>query len=114
MIVFCVSTGAVGQLSMKHGMNMIGKIHAAQVVQKLGAAFLNPFVLVGFLLYAISALVWMIVLSRVNLSLAYPMVSIGYVVVVVLSRYLFQEPVTVLRLMGTLVIGVGVIMISQS
>jgi len=114
MILFCVGTGALGQISMKHGMNAVGKINAAQVVQKMSTAFTNPFVLAGLFLYGISALVWMVVLSRVNLSYAYPMVSLGYVFVVLLSRYLFAEPVTMLRLVGTLVIGVGVILISQS
>ena len=114
MIIFCVGTGSLGQLVMKYGMNAVGKIGAAQVVQKLSGAFLNPYVLGGLALYGISALVWMIILSRVNLSFAYPMVSLGYVFVVISSRYLFHEPVSALRLIGTLVICFGVFLISRS
>jgi drug/metabolite transporter (DMT)-like permease len=114
MILFSVGTGSVGQLVMKHGMNSIGRIHAGEVLQKLPAAFLNPYVLGGFALYGISALMWMVILSRVNLSFAYPMVSVGYVFVVVSSRYFFHEPVTPLRLVGTLVICFGVFLISRS
>lgn len=114
MILFCVGTGSLGQLVMKHGMNTVGKIGAAQVVQKLAGAFLNPYVLGGLALYGLSALVWMIILSRVNLSFAYPMVSLGYVFVVISSRYLFHESVSPLRLIGTLVICFGVFLISRS
>ncbi|MBM3321171.1 MAG: hypothetical protein FJY73_10900 [Candidatus Eisenbacteria bacterium] len=114
MILFSVATGSVGQLVMKHGMNTIGKIHAGEVLQKIPAAFLNPYVLGGFGLYGISALMWMVILSRVNLSFAYPMVSLGYVIVVISSRYLFDEPVTLLRLAGTFVICFGVFLISRS
>ena len=84
---------------------------------EITAAMTHPrwgLLVAAFAVYGISALVWMIVLSRVNLSYAYPMVSLGYVFVVILSRYLFGESVTMLRLAGTLVIGVGVILISQS
>ncbi|MBN1825115.1 MAG: EamA family transporter [Candidatus Eisenbacteria bacterium] len=114
MIIFCVGTGSLGQLSMKRGMKAVGEINAAQVLQKMSAAFVNPYVLAGLALYGISALVWMIVLSRVNLSYAYPMVSMGYVFVMIGSYYFFQEPVTMLRVLGTLVIVGGVILISQS
>jgi len=114
MILFSVVTGSAGQLVMKHGMNSIGKIHASHAASKLASAFLNPFVLGGFALYGISALMWMVILSRVNLSYAYPMVSLGYVIVVVSSRYLFHEPVTAQRLLGTLVICFGVFLISRS
>ncbi len=114
MILFSVATGSAGQLVMKHGMNSIGKIHASQVTEKLGSAFLNPYVIGGFGLYGLSAIMWMVILSRVNLSFAYPMVSLGYVIVVISSRYLFHEPVSLLRIVGTLVICFGVFLISRS
>jgi len=114
MILFCVLTGSVGQLVMKHGMNAVGKIHAAQVVNKMSLAFVNPYVWGGLFLYGLSAVVWMIVLSRVPLSFAYPMVSLGYVFVVVTSKYVHHEEVTGMRLLGTLVICFGVFLISRS
>ncbi|MFH1682067.1 MAG: hypothetical protein ABIH26_15665 [Candidatus Eisenbacteria bacterium] len=114
MILFSVVTGSAGQLVMKHGMNTIGRIHAGELTQKIPAAFMNPYVLGGFGLYGISAIMWMVILSRVNLSFAYPMVSLGYVIVVVSSRYLFNEPVTLMRLAGTFVVCFGVFLISRS
>lgn len=114
MIIFCIGTGSAGQLVMKHGMNTVGKINAAELLSKMSGAFLNPYVIGGLLLYGISAVVWMIVLSRVDLSFAYPMVSLGYVFVVISSKYIFDERVTALRLIGTLVICLGVFLISRS
>lgn len=114
MIVFSVMLGATGQITMKHGMNQVGRINAAEAVSKIFGAFGNPFVLAGFAMYGISALVWMVILSRVNLSYAYPLVSMGYIFVVLFSRSFFHEPVTPLRLAGTLVICVGVVLITRS
>lgn len=114
MILFCVTLGAIGQLTLKHGMNLVGKITQGQILMKVIGAFSNPYVLAGFILYGLSALVWMIVLSRVEVSWAYPMVSFSYVVVVVASRFLFHEDVDLVRILGTLVICVGVFLVSRS
>jgi drug/metabolite transporter (DMT)-like permease len=55
-----------------------------------------------------------VILSRVNLSFAYPLLSTGYILVVVLSYYIFKEPVGWLRFGGVLVIVAGVIMVTHS
>lgn len=117
MILFCVLLGSAGQLSLKHGLTAVGRFGGtdpAHIAGQFVRAFMNPFVLGGFLLYGISSLVWMMIISRVPLSLAYPMISIGYVVVVVLSRVLFHEHVSAMRFAGTLVICAGVVLISRS
>ncbi len=114
MILFCVSLGAIGQLTLKHGMNSVGAITKTGAIMKVFGAFSNPFVLAGFVLYGFSALVWMIVLSRVEVSWAYPMVSISYVIVMAASYFLFQEDVDLARIMGTLIICVGVFLVARS
>jgi multidrug transporter EmrE-like cation transporter len=85
-----------------------------EVVPHLVAAASNPFVIAGGVLYALSFALWLIVLTRADLSYAYPLLSMGYVIVVLLSRVLFQEAVTPIRLAGTLVICVGVFLISRT
>ncbi len=114
MILFCVTLGSIGQLTLKYGMNTVGKITQSHVIEKMVGAFANPYVVTGFILYGLSALVWMIVLSRVEVSWAYPMVSFSYVVVVVASRFLFKEDVDFYRILGTLVICGGVFLVSRS
>lgn len=116
MIFFCVLLGVAGQLSLKHGMGSVGRFvpEVSQMVSTFARAFSNPFVVSGFFLYGISSLVWMVILSRVPLSLAYPMISIGYVLVVVLSKVILKEDVSAVRFAGTLVICAGVVLVSRS
>lgn len=115
MIVLCVFLGSAGQLSLKHGMGAVGRFGGdTQLLAAFGRAFSNPFVVVGFLCYGLSSLIWMVILSRVPLSWAYPMISMGYVIVVVLSRVLLKEDVSAVRFAGTLVICAGVVLVSRS
>ena len=65
-------------------------------------------------LYGVSAMIWTVVLSKLDLSLAYPMVSMGYVLVVFLSWLILKEPVSLLRIAGLAVICCGVLLISRS
>jgi len=116
MILLCVVLGSAGQLSLKHGMGSVGRFapDASQMLGTFVRAFSNGFVLVGFVLYGLSSLIWMVILSRVPLSYAYPMIAIGYVVVVILSKVLFKEDVNAVRFAGTLVICAGVVLVSRS
>ncbi len=118
LIFISVLIAVFGQLTMKHG------ITSSRLVAKLGqvssvysyfvSAFTNPFVLGGFLLYGLSSLFWLIVLGRVQLSYAYPLVSMGYVLAVFFSWLLFKEQVGTMRVVGLAVICVGVTLLSRS
>jgi len=116
LILGAVFLGVLGQLSMKQGMNqvVVRTTGTVELASSLARALVQPFVTAGVALYAVSALVWLVVLSRVELSFAYPMISVGYIAVVILSRLIFHEQVSAIRVLGTLVICVGVILISRS
>jgi len=122
MILFCVLLGSTAQLSLKHGLNTVGRFEgvgeaagfASSFAGFLFRAFRNPFVVAGFALYGIASMAWLVVVSRVPLSLAYPMIALTYVVVVIMSRVLFQEDVTPLRYASLAVICAGVFMLSRS
>jgi len=58
--------------------------------------------------------IWIAALSRVDVSIAYPMLSIGYVVNAVAAWYLFGESLTASRLLGIAIIILGVVIISRS
>ncbi len=117
MIFFSISLAVGGQLLLKTGMNAIGPItgeevrNGASTIVKVAA---NPQVVIGLMLYFVSAAIWLVVLSRVDLSFAYPLLGSSYIVVLIASRFLFNEPVTMVRLSGTLLISLGVILISRS
>lgn len=114
LIVFSVVLGVGGQIALKYGVKLVsgaeglGSLDSKSVVGFLGGAATNGYVLLGFVLYLVSALSWLIILSRVDLSLAYPLISIGYIIIVVLSKFIFDEPVTSFRIIGTLLVCTGV------
>jgi multidrug transporter EmrE-like cation transporter len=123
LILFSVVLGVLGQLSLKHGVTAVSEMGSSGITHSLslrsiltflqGAAG-NTYVLLGFLCYVVSAGSWLVILTRVDLSLAYPLISIGYILVVVLSKYLFDEPVTSLRIAGTLLVCAGVFLLVRS
>ena len=116
LILMCVALGVGGQLLLKYGMSSSGDQvdEVREVIPRLLKAAMNPVVITGFLLYGLSAALWLILLTRVDLSFAYPMLSLGYVLVVFLSRALFNEQVTFMRFLGTLVVCFGVFLISRT
>lgn len=103
-----------GQLLMKRGMMIFGTFRATQLLQNIIPMFLNPYVFFGFVCFGLSSLFWLIVLSRLPLSLVYPMVSFAYVLVAFASIVFFKEHVSLVRWVGISVIIVGVFLISRS
>ncbi len=75
---------------------------------------IEPHVLAGLACYVVSVVVWVVALSKVPVSMAYPMLSIGYVVNAVAAYYLLGEAVTPMRLAGIGVIIVGVFIVARS
>ena len=123
LIIFSVLLGVAGQVSLKHGVGLasgggtseiVHTLSVSSVVDLLRGAISNKFVVLGFLCYAISAASWLVILSRVELSYAYPLISIGYILVMILSKYLFNETITGLRIAGTLAVCAGVFLITRS
>jgi multidrug transporter EmrE-like cation transporter len=74
----------------------------------------SPPIVGGLFLYVVSVGVWLLVLSRVQVSFAYPMLSIGYVVNALAANYLFGEPLTSLRMLGIFIIITGVYLVAQT
>ncbi|MDR1452795.1 MAG: 4-amino-4-deoxy-L-arabinose transferase [Candidatus Margulisbacteria bacterium] len=117
LVLVPVLIGVVGQLFLKKGMAVVGQFDFTalpQLLPQFARAFTNPWVFAGFAFYFLSSLFWMVVLSRVELSVAYPMLSLGYAVVLLASFFLFQEAVSPARWLGVLVIMLGVVLISRS
>jgi len=89
-------------------------ISAEEILPILVSILTRPFVLLGLFFYAVSTIFWLIVLSRVELSYAYPMLSLGYVLVVFFSWILWREQISSLRILSLLLICGGVILLSRS
>lgn len=115
LILVCVLLGVCGQFLLKHGMSSGERVDEMdEILPRLFRAATNPFVIAGFAGYGLSAALWLIVLTRADLSYAYPMLAMGYILVVGLSRVILQEAVTPARFMGTIVIAAGVWLISRT
>lgn len=116
IILFGVLLNAGAQLALKQGMRQIGEFefvlaNALPVGWQVGT---NPFVALGLLCYVVSVGIWILVLSRVEVSLAYPMLSIGYVVNALAAWWLFGEDLTPTRIAGIAVICFGVWLLSRT
>ncbi len=114
LLFFNVLLTVIGQILFKQGMTMVGRINGLRDASaKLIQAFLNPYVLSGIAIYGFTTLVWLVILSRVKLSIAYPMLSSGYVLSILFSWMLFKESVPKIRILGALIICVGVYLVAQ-
>ena len=116
LVILSVVLNAVGQLLFKTGMNQIGLfVFSPTNLYHLGFKLLtNTAIMTGLLIYVISTIVWFLVLSRADLSFAYPLISIGYIFSAISAYYFLNEPLSLMRILGTFVIIIGVVMICQS
>jgi drug/metabolite transporter (DMT)-like permease len=115
-ILISVLSSATGQLLLKKGMNNVGPVTLSlnQLPSVLWQMVTNPNVFFGLVIYLAGTIFWLAALSRVDLSFAYPFASFNYVMMLVAFWMMFDEKITVSRLLGTFVIGIGVVLISRN
>jgi len=94
-------------------MNQAGT-HAALNFASLSAVLLNPYVLLGFVMYGLSTIFWLIALSKKDLSFVYPFISLTYIFVLMLSNLVLKESIGLNKIAGTLAIIIGLIIISRA
>ena len=111
-----VLLNAAAQLFLKAGTNVIGTVSFgdANTVNTLMQIARVPWFWAGFACYGISLFTWIATLSRLPVSVAYPLVSIGYVFNAAAAWYLFGESITAQKLVGIGLIVVGVILVSNT
>jgi multidrug transporter EmrE-like cation transporter len=116
LILTGVMLNAAAQLLLKAGTSSVGEFAFTAVnVVPVGTRLLsNPFILGGIGCYVVSVVVWIMALSRVDVSLAYPMLSIGYVINAIAAWYLFGEALTAQRMIGIATIVIGVFLVARS
>jgi multidrug transporter EmrE-like cation transporter len=118
LVLVAVLLGVLGQLLLKMGMTQVGTLEfgggLAGLIQIGIRVFSNLKVLGGFAAYGISSLFWIVVLSKLNLSLAYPMLALNYVLVPLTAWLFLGEQVPGLRWLGMGVIIIGVVIISRT
>ncbi len=111
LILVNIFLAICGQLTTKIGINKIGSFSSMPIQTFIFKCLTSPLVILGFGLYFFSALIWFMVLSRINLSVAYPTLSLGYILILITSAIFLKEPIGLAKIMGSLLICAGVFLI---
>lgn len=116
LILFGVTLNAVAQLLLKKGMTVIGHFAftGGEILKIVPAVALNPYVVGGLFSYVLSVGLWMLVLSRVDVSAAYPFLSVGYIIAAFGGWLFFAEDLSLTRMFGIALICVGVVFVARS
>ncbi|GAB7537221.1 SMR family transporter [Burkholderia sp. 22PA0106] len=115
----CILTGvllnAVAQLLLKAGVNAVGHFDISRAnIIPIGFKIATQLPIIGGLsCYVLSVVVWIVGLSRVDVSIAYPMLSLGYVLNAFAAWYLFGEVMSLQRLIGIGIILIGVVVLAR-
>lgn len=113
LIMVNVTLGVAGQTLIKVGVNRVGGFDFSNIVGFFLDSFSDPLILLGEFLYALSAVLWLVVLSKADLSLAYPLLSLGYILVLFISAFYLSEPISITNLLGVVLICGGVVLVTR-
>jgi drug/metabolite transporter (DMT)-like permease len=117
IMLMAVTAGTVGDILLAKGMKEMGDISAMNLRGIMDAAFralTTPKLIIGTIMLSIFFFLWLAVLSWEDLSVALPMQALNYVLVAFLSQYFLNEVVSPLRWAGTILVCIGVMMITKS
>jgi multidrug transporter EmrE-like cation transporter len=123
VILLSVGLAATAQLTLKYGVDRVtkhgpsGEVSGIVLSEPVDSAIRvakEPFIWIGLALFGISAAVWIVVLSRAQLSFAYPFAALTYVIILVFDRVFLKVNQPALRWMGVAFIVSGIILISRT
>lgn len=118
LTLFSVVLSALAQITFKYGVTQptvqlaLGEASNAPWYRTAATVLFHPAVLTGFALYGFSMVAWLVVLSKVDVSVAYPFVAIGFVITMAAGALFFHEPVGLARICGTALVCVGVALVA--
>ncbi|NPV69114.1 MAG: EamA family transporter [Firmicutes bacterium] len=115
MALVSILLGSTGQFLLKLGVTRLGGVRwgPGLFISTIFDVFMEPFIVCGVGLLGISMLIWLAVISRMQLSTAYPLVSLSYVMVTIMSRLFLGEPLTLSKALGMSLILAGITAISR-
>ncbi len=113
LLGLCIVFPVISQLVMKKGMNMVGQFNSGNILDFafLFKTFTNTYVVIGVILYAVTSVLWLMVISKLPVSSAYPAVSISYIILIIVAHFLLGEAITINKIAGSLAIVSGVYII---
>jgi len=111
LLLFAVGSAAVGQVLLKHGMASATE-KAKQTNESLVIkAVTSPWVLLGLVVFAISAVAWLATLSKLPLSIAYPFNALGYLAILTASTLILHERTNIWTWVGTAFVATGLVIV---
>lgn len=111
LLLISVLAGVFGQFFLKLGASKLGKVELDNAVNHILSIVLTPELLIGLTCYGLGAIVYILLLTRVNLSIAAPAISLSYIFSVLLGHFWFRESIVSAQLIGLAAISVGVILV---
>lgn len=117
LILISVSLGVAGQLCLKAGMDQVGTLSLgglSSIFSTVVRVITTPLVFLGLACYGVSAAFWLVVLTRLDLSLAYPMLALTYVLIPLAAHFILGEDVPALRWVGIAIVVVGIAVVAQT
>lgn len=116
LILLTVTLSACAQLALKLGVTKPDMALALQngAFDAVLAAAVSPMIWIGLIIYALSVSLWLWVLSKVDLSVAYPFVGVSFLVTMAFGAFLLDENVTPMRIAGTILIAGGCVLVGKS
>jgi multidrug transporter EmrE-like cation transporter len=111
MILVSVSCTSLAQISLKHGMSVEPvqtALTGGGLMRVVLAVTTSPMVWLGLFLYGFSAIVWLFVLAKLQVSMAYAFVAVGFLLTMFLGCVILGEPLTLRKLAGTALVMLGI------
>jgi len=115
LVLICMVLNTVAQLLLKQTMNTIGafSFNVKDLVPVAFKLMINPYLIMGLVCYVLSMVLWLGVLSRMEVSIAYPLTSIAFILTAIGAAIFFGEHVSMIRIAGIVVIITGIYLISK-
>ena len=115
LLLVSVSLASVSQIVLKTGLSqphVTLALDGGSHVDAAMAVFFNMWVIIGLAVYFLAAVVWLFALARIEVSMAHPFVGVGFILTMILGKFLMGDAVTATRLFGTILISVGLVFVS--
>lgn len=117
LAIFSILLSSIAQITLKLGMSQPSVLHVmgqTALIPLFKAITTNFYVIAGLGLYFSSAAVWLFVLAKLDVSIAYPFVGIGFIITMLLAYFINGEPLTTMKVVGTIMITTGILLISKA
>lgn len=116
LILLATALGIGGQFMLKYGMGQMGPLSLStgsifQIIWQIATA---PYVIGGLLIYGVGTFFWLITLSRIELSVAYPFVSLNQVLILLIAWLVLREQISPMRAAGVIIICTGMLLVARS